>query len=138
MADVLEIPQLSDSPQLDPILTNQGHRTTLGLMFWLGVMFDTLSAAMYQRPLVVSDEDSQTVSTSPSMVDSEGQIDLGCWDIPRNPIREKQDVWGDLFLRSSINTRSRAKSSQDGLAPMKKLHPYFQRKLLSKFCSIVE
>jgi hypothetical protein len=102
MTDVSEMPQLSGSPQLDPILTSQEHRTTLGLMFWLGVMFDTLSAAMYQRPLVVSDEDSQIASASPSLVDSEDQIDLGGWNIPRNKIREKQDVWGDLFLRSSI------------------------------------
>ncbi|KAJ5211576.1 uncharacterized protein N7498_003222 [Penicillium cinerascens] len=109
MTDVLEMPQLSGSPQLDPILTNQEHRTTLGLMFWLGVMFDTVSAAMYQRPLIVSDEDSQIASASPSMIDSEDQIDFGGWHIPRNEIREKQDVWGDFLLRSSIE---RQKSSQ--------------------------
>lgn len=33
-------------------------RATVDLLFWLGVMFDTLSAAMHKRPLVVSDEDS--------------------------------------------------------------------------------
>ncbi|KAI8932071.1 hypothetical protein NX059_010959 [Plenodomus lindquistii] len=33
-------------------------RATVDLLFWLGVMFDTLSAAMNRRPLVVSDEDS--------------------------------------------------------------------------------
>ncbi|KAH7355785.1 hypothetical protein BKA66DRAFT_575125 [Pyrenochaeta sp. MPI-SDFR-AT-0127] len=36
-------------------------RATVDLLFWLGVMFDTLSAAMHRRPLVVSDEDSDMV-----------------------------------------------------------------------------
>jgi len=36
-------------------------RATVDLLFWLGVMFDTLSAAMHKRPLVVSDEDSDIV-----------------------------------------------------------------------------
>lgn len=36
-------------------------RATVDLLFWLGVMFDTLSAAMHKRPLVVSDEDSDMV-----------------------------------------------------------------------------
>ena len=36
-------------------------RETVDLLFWLGVMFDTLSAAMHKRPLVVSDEDSNIV-----------------------------------------------------------------------------
>lgn len=33
-------------------------RTTIDLLFWLAVMFDTISAAMTERPLTVSDEDS--------------------------------------------------------------------------------
>jgi hypothetical protein len=33
-------------------------RAAIDLLFWMGVMFDTLSAAMNKRPLVVSDEDS--------------------------------------------------------------------------------
>lgn len=33
-------------------------RQTFDLLFWLGIMFDTLSSAMNMRPLVVSDEDS--------------------------------------------------------------------------------
>lgn len=30
----------------------------MDLLYWLGVMFDTLSTAMHKRPLVISDEDS--------------------------------------------------------------------------------
>ncbi|CAG8021283.1 unnamed protein product [Penicillium olsonii] len=85
--------------QLDPILTSYEHRTTLGLMFWLGVMFDTLSAAMYQRPLVVSDEDSQ-IASIPSIPTPETNTYPNQWDQSLTPT--KQDVWGDYFLQSSI------------------------------------
>lgn len=104
MTDVLEMPtsSASESPQVDPILDSQDHRTTLGLMFWLGVMFDTLSSAMYQRPLVVSDEDSQIASASLPVAEPEEQIDLDCFNIPQSGVRKKQDVWGDFFLRSSL------------------------------------
>jgi hypothetical protein len=33
-------------------------RATVDLLFWLGIMFDTLSSAMHKKPLVVSLEDS--------------------------------------------------------------------------------
>jgi hypothetical protein len=46
-------PSRSFSNRLDA-----SDRATVDLLFWLGVMFDTLSAAMHKRPLVVSDEDS--------------------------------------------------------------------------------
>ncbi|KAH7371758.1 hypothetical protein BKA64DRAFT_649433 [Cadophora sp. MPI-SDFR-AT-0126] len=36
----------------------QEEKKTVDLLYWLGVMFDTLSAAIHKRPLVVSDEDS--------------------------------------------------------------------------------
>jgi hypothetical protein len=37
---------------------DSADRATVDLLFWLGVMFDTLSSAMHKRPLVLSDEDS--------------------------------------------------------------------------------
>ncbi|ROW07477.1 hypothetical protein VPNG_07073 [Cytospora leucostoma] len=37
---------------------NAENRRTIDLLFWLAVMFDTISAAMTERPLTVSDEDS--------------------------------------------------------------------------------
>ncbi|KOS48292.1 hypothetical protein ACN38_g681 [Penicillium nordicum] len=104
------VPQVSEPPQFDPLLTSQEHRTTLDLMFWLGVMFDTLSSAMYQRPLVVSDEDSQVTSASPSIAERGDQIDLDHWDNTANKVRGKNDVWGDLFLRSAIERQG---SSED-------------------------
>ncbi|KAL4772474.1 regulatory protein alcR [Aspergillus nidulans var. acristatus] len=102
-ADIFETPTpSSESPQLDPVVASEEHRSTLSLMFWLGIMFDTLSAAMYQRPLVVSDEDSQISSASPSTRGSETPINLDCWEPPRQvpSNQDKSDVWGDLFLRA--------------------------------------
>ncbi|KAF2204132.1 hypothetical protein GQ43DRAFT_469332 [Delitschia confertaspora ATCC 74209] len=37
---------------------DSADRATVDLLFWLGITFDTLSSAMYKKPLVVSDEDS--------------------------------------------------------------------------------
>ncbi|KAJ5916651.1 hypothetical protein N7504_000666 [Penicillium tannophilum] len=106
MTDTSGISQSSDALGVDPILSNQEYRTTLGLMFWLGIMFDTLSAAMYQRPLVVSDEDSQISSALPTIFDPgnpEDQLEPGSWNIPKR-IAEKKDVWGDLFLRHPVGS----------------------------------
>ncbi|KAF2728807.1 hypothetical protein EJ04DRAFT_581094 [Polyplosphaeria fusca] len=44
---------------------DDADRATVDLLFWLGVMFDTLSSAMHKRPLVVSDEDSDIYSHHP-------------------------------------------------------------------------
>ena len=40
-------------------------RVTVDMLFWLGVMFDTLSSAMHKRPLVVPDEDCDIYSEDP-------------------------------------------------------------------------
>lgn len=91
----------SGSTQLDPILASQEHRSTLGLLFWLGIMFDTLSAAMYQRPLVVSDEDSQISSGSPAVPEVEDHLELS--SISPDSTRMKKDVWDDFFLHPSAD-----------------------------------
>ncbi|KAH8725841.1 hypothetical protein GQ44DRAFT_680626 [Phaeosphaeriaceae sp. PMI808] len=43
-------------------------RATVDLLFWLGVMLDTLSSAMNKRPLVVSDEDSDIYPNGPEQI----------------------------------------------------------------------
>lgn len=37
-------------------------RKTIDLLFWLAIMFDTISAAMTERPLTVSDDDSSNLA----------------------------------------------------------------------------
>ncbi|CAI7580290.1 unnamed protein product [Penicillium pancosmium] len=98
-ADDPESLNASGPTQLDPILASQEHRSTLGLLFWLGIMFDTLSAAMYQRPLVVSDEDSQISSGSPAVPEIEDQFELS--SISQKSTRMRKDVWDDFFLHPS-------------------------------------
>lgn len=69
---------------------------TFNLLFWLGIMFDTLSAAMHQRPPVVSDEDSEIscaasfpLSQAPQK-ENEDNVSLVATKTPA--------LWGGLFL----------------------------------------
>lgn len=48
---------IRENDSLSTSLTQQDWKT-VDLLYWLGFMFDTLSAAMHKRPLVISDEDS--------------------------------------------------------------------------------
>lgn len=91
-------------------LSAEDHET-VNLLFWLGVMFDTLTAAMYQRPLVVSDEDSEingTVTQGQQLVQTDvtadDHIDLDGWDFATSPTARRRNVlrvWGDLFLQQT-------------------------------------
>ncbi|OAL05424.1 hypothetical protein IQ06DRAFT_211592 [Phaeosphaeriaceae sp. SRC1lsM3a] len=56
---------------------DEADRATVDLLFWLGIMFDTLSSAMRRRPLVVSDGDSDIYPELPSET-TDGS--LGLWD----------------------------------------------------------
>lgn len=91
-------------------MTNQ-HRDTFNLLFWLGIMLDTLTAAMYQRPPVVSDEDSQILLRTPSVAhQNEGQtlqtMDLDGLDFPQKyESKRKQNLWGDMLLHNSASKR---------------------------------
>lgn len=78
-------------------------RATVDLLFWLGVMFDTLSSAMHKRPLVLSDEDSNLYAIEAGTAD-QSQRDIGSatprhtegvWDIhlfAHQRIRLQQDL----------------------------------------------
>lgn len=101
MSSIYQIPNATEMPQTDPVLANQEHVNTFNLLFWLGVMFDTLTAAMYQRPLVVSDEDSQITSPAPPVNDIGSCLDLDGWNIRSEPMNRKQDIWDDFFLQGS-------------------------------------
>lgn len=106
VSDIYQIPHASENSQSDSILSNQEHCDTFNLLFWLGVMFDTLTAAMYQRPLVVSDEDSQITSPSPAIGDTSDNLDIDGWNIRSEPISKKKDIWDDFFLRDSSELQS--------------------------------
>lgn len=67
-------------------------RATVDLLFWLGVMFDTLSSAMHKRPLVLSDEDSNVYANEPRAAADQMQRDIGSV-VPRST----EGVW-DIHL----------------------------------------
>ncbi|KAF2004231.1 hypothetical protein P154DRAFT_572267 [Amniculicola lignicola CBS 123094] len=52
---------------------DSSDQATMDLLFWLGVMFDTMSSAILKRPLVVSEEDSDIYSNAvTNMTNPEG------------------------------------------------------------------
>ncbi|KAM0424211.1 hypothetical protein ACHAPT_010583 [Fusarium lateritium] len=53
-------------------------RGTVGLLFWLSIMFDTVSSSMNERPVVVSDAESQHDDARQQTTDSAD----GQWNVP--------------------------------------------------------
>ncbi|KAF2999725.1 hypothetical protein E8E13_003961 [Curvularia kusanoi] len=56
---------------------NAADLATVDLLFWLGVMFDTLSSAMHKRSLVLSDEDSNVYANTARTAADRLQHDIG-------------------------------------------------------------
>ncbi|KAL6151865.1 hypothetical protein ACJQWK_10339 [Exserohilum turcicum] len=73
----------------------EADRATVDLLFWLGVTFDTLSAAMHKRSLVVSDEDSDIVLNETMQMNGPG-----CPETTPAFKTESDGLWdGYLFAR---------------------------------------
>jgi hypothetical protein len=92
-------------PTIDPkhtILTEE-DRETVDLMAWLGYMLESLTSAMHERPLVVSDEDCDVLPESIaalSLDDEEAQSP--------NPVSEKHGssrLWNDYFFLQERHNR---------------------------------
>lgn len=85
-------------------------RQTFNLLFWLAIMFDTLSAAINKIPLVVSDKDSDILKDEsiPSTQQNPGidQIwtfsDTGCSRNSDHTFAKSNDseLWGDFFFHN--------------------------------------
>lgn len=90
-------------------------RATIDLLFWLGVMFDTLSSAMHRRPLVLSDEDSNIYANEPRLTTDQMQRDIGSaaarstdgiWDVhlfahQRNRLQQQLVRWPCSFEQAA-------------------------------------
>ncbi|KAL2065968.1 hypothetical protein VTL71DRAFT_3638 [Oculimacula yallundae] len=76
----------------------QEDRKTVDLLYWLGIMFDTLSAAMHKRPLVVSDEDSDIHRENPHSPDLQRQHDR---QNSQSSVTEQQNIPSRLMLAPS-------------------------------------
>ncbi|KAK5715821.1 hypothetical protein LTR17_016575 [Elasticomyces elasticus] len=85
------------------------HKQTFGLLYWLAVMFDTLSAAVNRRQFAVSDIDSASI-----YIDTETTTQLyTVSDIDRIVIDDSSsylspssdvDLWGTYFLHQHSRT----------------------------------
>ncbi|ORY17070.1 hypothetical protein BCR34DRAFT_583837 [Clohesyomyces aquaticus] len=74
-------------------------RGTVDLLFWLGIMLDTLSSAMHKRPLVVSDEDSDIYSNEPKSTENGANEDMTS-ETGNGQERNAEGLWDDyLFAR---------------------------------------
>ena len=61
-------------------------RRTVGLLYWLAVMFDTVSSAMNERPVVVSDDECRHDDQSYELVPSRRwELDLYAQEHSKNP-----------------------------------------------------
>lgn len=56
------------------------HRATIGLLYWLAIMVDTLSSSMNERPVVVPDEDCQHAAYREKDTTA-GAFSRGRWDL---------------------------------------------------------
>ncbi|KAL5317605.1 hypothetical protein ACEPPN_014701 [Leptodophora sp. 'Broadleaf-Isolate-01'] len=86
----------------------QEDRKTVDLLYWLGVMFDTLSAAIHKRPLVVSDEDSDIHLEDPPNPNFPHQNDredrqFSSAEQPHTPPRlmstQSSKLWSSFFFQ---------------------------------------
>jgi hypothetical protein len=84
-------------------------RQTFGLVFWLAIMFDTLSAAMNRRAFVLTDGDTK-IDNEKEPANFDGTMDVedltcdldGFSTVPGsndNRSTEDSQIWGDYFLR---------------------------------------
>ncbi|KAK5711160.1 hypothetical protein LTR15_012648 [Elasticomyces elasticus] len=81
------------------------HKQTFGLLYWLAVMFDTLSAAVNRRQFAVSDIDSASLYTDTGATtvsdNNPIHIDGGSSDIVSV---SGVDLWGTYFLHQYSRT----------------------------------
>ncbi|KAF2011285.1 hypothetical protein BU24DRAFT_376368 [Aaosphaeria arxii CBS 175.79] len=86
------------SSKPNPNRLTAADNATVDLLFWLGVMFDTVSSAVHKRPLVVPDEDSDIYALDPRPAD-DAISDNGPLD-SRSLAPASEGLWdGYLFAR---------------------------------------
>ena len=83
-------------------------KQTFDMLFWLAIMFDSLSAAMNRRAFVVSNEDSKVTQTADTgakghSTDYSSRLDLDGWNLTDVPphassVDSEADLWGRYFL----------------------------------------
>ncbi|EME45392.1 hypothetical protein DOTSEDRAFT_71199 [Dothistroma septosporum NZE10] len=90
-----------------PTKLSDAHEETFGLLYWLAVMFDTLSAAMNRRSFTISDLESNFSRAGGSAKPKTTRHDSGLpqtYVLPEDGTNEEAAVWGDYFLREQSRT----------------------------------
>ncbi|KAJ4290341.1 hypothetical protein N0V90_010557 [Kalmusia sp. IMI 367209] len=77
-------------------------RATVDVLFWLGIMFDTLSSAMHKRPLVVSLEDSDLPAIKSIVREDGSAVEAIATSDPK-----AEDFWDDYLFRRQRKRRQR-------------------------------
>ncbi|KAL4952508.1 hypothetical protein BDW69DRAFT_200714 [Aspergillus filifer] len=73
-------------------------RSTIGLLYWLAIMFDTVSSSMNERPVVVLDEDCP----------HESHVDIQWNGNADSPLPPRQGRWNpDLFVKGGLKKANR-------------------------------
>lgn len=85
-------------------LLSAEDRDTIGLVYWMTVMFDTVSASMNGRPVVVSDEECQHDPAYHEHLEQEKQTEYQLHDTR---------WWSELFARDICKTGLRFPCSYD-------------------------
>ncbi|KAK5684408.1 hypothetical protein LTS10_004276 [Elasticomyces elasticus] len=85
------------------------HKQTFGLLYWLAVMFDTLSAAVNRRQFAVSDIDSASIYTdheTTTQLYTVSDIDRIVIDDSSSHLSPSSgvDLWGTYFLHQHSRT----------------------------------
>lgn len=109
--DDKQLKQQSFDP--DSSVITPEDQETFNLLLWLGIMFDTLTAAMHQSPPIISDEDSNVTEPSAASTDPHDgsrTIDLDGWSTTYDgqalKQKQKRDVWGDFFLSTGQSSKA--------------------------------
>ncbi|KAJ9145341.1 C6 zinc finger domain containing protein [Pleurostoma richardsiae] len=92
-------PSGQESSRMDTISAED--KETVGLLYWLAVMFDTISSSMNERPVVVADEDSQHEAAQ------ETDIGTNPGRLPTKREGHRSERWRiDLFIQDNPDASS--------------------------------
>lgn len=69
----------------NPPLVGTEERRTIGLLYWLAVMFDTVSSSIYERPFVLSDDECEHDGASAYVLSSRWELDLYAQENSQKP-----------------------------------------------------
>lgn len=68
-----------------PLSVGTEERRTIGLLYWLAVMFDTVSSSIHERPFVLSDDECEHDDASAHVLSGRWELDLYAQENSKKP-----------------------------------------------------